>query len=67
MPRRKRWNKPDMIGFNTESYLKEAIEKDMNEDGFSDFTEYFNTIIIKILGDDNDAVRQFRQEHPEFK
>ena len=56
-----------MIGFNTETYLKVEIQKDMKEDGFSDFTEYFNTIIIKILGDDNPAVRQFREEHPEFK
>ena len=67
MPRKKRWNNPDMIGFNTETYLKVEIQKDMKEDGFSDFTEYFNTIIIKILGDDNPAVRQFREEHPEFK
>jgi len=65
--RPKKWNALKYIGFNTESYLLDALKQDMEEDGFSDFTFYFNVILIKILGEDNDAVKQFRREHPEYK
>jgi len=63
----KKWNGNVTIGFRTESYLKEALIEDMREDGFDDFTIYMNTILLQILGGDNNAVKQFRKEHPSYK
>ena len=66
MSRNKKWNNPSRISFITEDYLKEAFIKDAESEGYDNLNKYFNTIIIKILGDDNPATRQFREEHPSY-
>jgi len=61
-----KWNDPGMICFRSEQYLIDALKEDMLMDGFLEMTNYFNVIILKILGEDNDAYKKFISEHEEY-
>jgi len=67
MPRKQKWEDPGFIGFRTEQYIIDELREDIKKDGFSDFTDYFNFLILKILGGDNDAVKQYLSRHQEYE
>lgn len=65
--RPKKWNDPGRIGFRTEQYLIDAFLAEMKKDGFSDLTDYFNVIMLKIIGEENDGFKKFVSDHEEYE
>lgn len=64
--RKPKWNAQAFIGFKTEQYLKDALEKDPDFKKEPDITQFFNKMILKFLGGNNNAVEQFRGDHPDY-
>lgn len=60
----KKWKEKTIKSFATEKYLVDALENDRDYDGL---TYTINKLIILMLDDDNNAVQQFKKEHPEYK
>ncbi len=61
-----KWLSLVKISFNTESILLNAFMNEMENDKYSNLTDYLNVIMIKICGDEFDGIEELRKQHPDY-